>query len=50
MSVHKTFQPNRSSRLADYIQHIYTNVWNVDFFKNSSFEEKRSNSEKSIGF
>ena len=25
-SVHKKFQPNRSSRLAGYRQHIYTNV------------------------
>jgi len=25
MSVHKKFQPNRSSRLASYTQHIYTN-------------------------
>ena len=26
MSVHKKIQPNRSSRLAGYTQHIYTNV------------------------
>jgi len=26
MSVHKKFQPNRSSRLAGYTQHIYMNV------------------------
>ena len=26
MSVHKKFQPNQSSRLAGYTQHIYTNV------------------------
>ena len=26
MSVHKKFQPNQSSRLAGYRQHIYTNI------------------------
>ena len=26
LSVHKKFQPNRSSRLAGYREHIYTNV------------------------
>ena len=26
LSVHKKFQPNRSSRLAGYRQHIYSNV------------------------
>ena len=32
MSVHKKFQPNRSSRLAGYREHIYIRITNVFFF------------------
>ena len=42
MSVHKKFQPNRSSRLAGYRQHIYTNVllyYINNFYKIKWYEE-----------
>ena len=42
MSVHKKFQPNRSSRLAGYSQHIYTNVllyYVNNFYKIKWYEE-----------
>ena len=40
MSVHKKFQPIRSSRLAGYRQHIYTNVlfYYIDIYATSDLQ------------